>query len=48
MKYARWAATIAAASALALAAGCGGDDSSDGSGAKVKAPEGPKALTKLG
>jgi Bacterial extracellular solute-binding protein len=49
VRYARWAALAAVTSALALAAGCGGDDSGGGSsGGEVKAPEGPKALTKLG
>jgi putative spermidine/putrescine transport system substrate-binding protein len=46
VRYGRWAA-VAATAALALAAGCGDDDSDD-SGAGVKAPEGPKALTELG
>jgi putative spermidine/putrescine transport system substrate-binding protein len=46
--YARWAVLVAVTSALALAAGCGSDSGSSGSSGKVKAPEGPKALTKLG
>jgi putative spermidine/putrescine transport system substrate-binding protein len=44
----RLIAVALATAALALAAGCGGDDSSDSGGAEVKAPEGPKAMEKLG
>jgi putative spermidine/putrescine transport system substrate-binding protein len=46
----RWAVAVIATAALALAAGCGSDSSSDSasSGGGVKAPEGPKAPTKLG
>ena len=47
MRYAKWAALVAATAALALTAGCGSDDSSGG-GEEIKAPEGPQALTKLG
>ena len=43
MRYARWAALVAA---LAFVVACGSDDSD--SGGEVKAPEGPKALTELG
>jgi putative spermidine/putrescine transport system substrate-binding protein len=45
VRYAIWA-TIACV--LALVVGCGGDDSGGSSGSSVKAPEGPKALDKLG
>jgi putative spermidine/putrescine transport system substrate-binding protein len=48
VRYARWAAVVAATAALALAAGCGGDSGGGGSSGDIKAPEGPKALTKLG
>jgi putative spermidine/putrescine transport system substrate-binding protein len=45
----RWGAVVVATAALALAAGCGSDSSSSsGSSSGVKAPEGPKAPTKLG
>jgi putative spermidine/putrescine transport system substrate-binding protein len=45
----RWGVAVVATAALALAAGCGSDSSSSGgSGGGVKAPEGPKAPTKLG
>jgi putative spermidine/putrescine transport system substrate-binding protein len=45
----RWGVAVVATAALAFAAGCGSDSSSDsGSSNGVKAPEGPKALTKLG
>jgi putative spermidine/putrescine transport system substrate-binding protein len=44
VRYASWAAV---ACALALVVGCG-SDSGGGSDSKVKAPEGPKALSKLG
>jgi putative spermidine/putrescine transport system substrate-binding protein len=46
----RWGAAVVATAALALAAGCGSDASSNSasSGGGVKAPEGPKAPTKLG
>src|SRR5687768_11340098 len=47
VRYARWAALVAATGALAFTVGCGSDDSSDSGGA-VKAPEGPKALSELG
>src|SRR3954471_18519156 len=33
---------------MAVVVGCGGDDSGGSSGSQVKAPEGPKALDKLG
>ena len=48
MRYARLAALFAVTAALALAAGCGDDDEGGGSGDAVKAPEGPKAMTRLG
>jgi putative spermidine/putrescine transport system substrate-binding protein len=46
----RMGAVVIATAALALAAGCGSSDSGSGSssGSAVKAPEGPKAPTKLG
>ena len=47
MRYARWAALVAATAALAFTVGCGSDDS-DSSGGEVKAPEGPKAATEVG
>jgi putative spermidine/putrescine transport system substrate-binding protein len=47
VRYARWIALVAVTGALALVVGCGGDDSGGSSGS-VKAPEGPKALSKLG
>ena len=47
MMNARVAAVALTAVALAFAVGCGGDDESSDSGG-VKAPEGPKALSKLG
>ena len=43
----RCSRSLTLALAALTAAGCGGDDASDGSG-QVKAPEGPKAPTKLG
>ncbi len=48
MRYARWIALVAVTTAMAVAVGCGGDDSGSSSGSQVKAPEGPKALDKLG
>jgi putative spermidine/putrescine transport system substrate-binding protein len=49
VRYGRWAAVFAVTSALALMVGCGGDDSGSDSGSGgVKAPEGPKAMSKLG
>jgi putative spermidine/putrescine transport system substrate-binding protein len=44
----RWAALVAVTSALALVVGCGGDDDSGSSTTSVKAPEGAKAMAKLG
>jgi len=44
----RLAAVAAVASALALMVGCGGDDDSGSSTGSVKAPEGAKAMEKLG
>ncbi len=48
MRYARWIALVAVTTAMAVVVGCGGDDSGSSSGSQVKAPEGPKALDKLG
>jgi putative spermidine/putrescine transport system substrate-binding protein len=44
----RWAALVAVTSAMALVVGCGGDDDSGSSTTSVKAPEGAKAMAKLG
>jgi putative spermidine/putrescine transport system substrate-binding protein len=45
----RWSVAVIATAALALAAGCGSSSSSNSaSSGGVKAPSGPKALTKLG
>ena len=48
MRNGRLAALAAVTSALALMVGCGGDDDSGSSTASVKAPEGAKAMEKLG
>jgi len=48
VRYARWIALVAVTTAMAVVVGCGGDDSGSSSGSQVKAPEGPKALDKLG